>query len=295
MADDRFALSINMRVEHGQEMRGQLAVRALDSKVLLMVAHHRDQHLFGKCKIFRLKITQHDRRPLGEMNHRLDQRLVLAPARTGNRSGRRIEGLANRLPALGHIDEDEGLAQRFSVPLWRIKTHGVVTVQHAMASARVARLNARDFKRNNRRIEQRNDPTDGAHKALRLARAPVHILGPVEAEHFLGQFGSEHLRCGHSQPLHGGADVLALGIGDLLKSLNRYASLLGKGLGSRSRRAILEGDLPRWAGQLLLGIGLARQHALDQHGQTARRRIRGQFSLGCKQPLARKQFVDAPA
>ena len=37
------------------------------------------------------------------------------------------------------------------------------------------------------------------------------------------------------------------------------------------------------------------QHALDQHGQTARRRVSGQLGPGGKQPLAREQIVDPAA
>ena len=76
---------------------------------------------------------------------------------------------------------------------------------------------------------------------------------------------------------------------------NRDAGLLCESLGSGGRRAVLEGNLPRGPGQLLLGVGLARQHAFDQHGQPARRGVSGQFGRLGKQPLAREQVVDAAA
>ena len=115
--DGGFALFIHLDVEHGEEVRQQLAVRTLDSEVLLVVAHHGDQHFFRQRQILGLEVTKNHSRPLGQMNDGFNQRLVLAPARSGNSARCRIESLANDTAALDHIDHGKGLPQRFGVAL----------------------------------------------------------------------------------------------------------------------------------------------------------------------------------
>ena len=95
--------------------------------------------------------------------------------------------------------------------------------------------------------------------------------------------------------LHRRAHVLAFGVGDFFESLHGDAGLFCEGLGRRGRCAVFEGYLPRGTGQLFLGIGLARQHIFDQHGQTARRGVGSEFGLGAKKSLAREQIVHAAA
>ena len=87
MADDSLALSVDMRVQHCKEVRGQLAVRTLYGKVLLVIAHHRNQNLFGQRQILGIEVAQHNSWPLGEMDDGLDQRGIFAPARAGDGAG----------------------------------------------------------------------------------------------------------------------------------------------------------------------------------------------------------------
>ena len=177
---------VHLNIQHGQEMRRQLAVSAFDRKVFLVVAHYRDKHLFRQRQVLGFEVAQHHGRPFGQMNDGFNQRLVFAPSSAGDSARGRVERLANGLPAFGYIDDDIGFAQFFSVTLRKIKPHGVGAVQNAMAAAGVTRLDAGNLQWDNGRIEQRNDPADGPHIALRLARAPVHIFGPVEGENFFG-------------------------------------------------------------------------------------------------------------
>ncbi len=80
-------------------MRRQLAVRAFHGEVLLMIAHHGHEDFFGKREVLLLKAAEQHRRPLGEIRNRVDEALILAPARAGNRSRRRIQRLADLVPA----------------------------------------------------------------------------------------------------------------------------------------------------------------------------------------------------
>ncbi len=175
------AFVVHLRVEHGQKVRGELAVRAFDGEVFLVVAHHRDQHLFRQGKVLGLEIAQHHGGPLGEMDDSLDERLIFTPARAGNGAGRGVESLADRMPALGHIGDDKCLAQRFGVVCSLVDDHRRLAVQHAMAAACIPGGDPRDLQWNNRRIHQRDQPAHRPDKTLGLTGAPVHILGPVEA------------------------------------------------------------------------------------------------------------------
>ena len=164
-----------------------------------------------------------------------------------------------------------------------------------MAAAGVACLDARDFKRNDLRIEQRYEPAHRTHQALRLAGAPVHVFGPVESKHLLGQLGAQQLRCGTACALDGRAHILAFGRGHFFQIANGNSGLLRKGLCGRRGRALFERDLPRGAGELLFSIGLAGEHALGQHGQAARRGVGGDAGALGQQALAGEQVGDAAA
>ena len=164
-----------------------------------------------------------------------------------------------------------------------------------MPATRVARGDSGNLQRRHARIHQRHNPAHRPHKALRFTRAPVHVLGPVNCQHFLGQFGGKNLRRRPASALHRCAHVFALRRVNFPQVRNGHAGLLRKRLGRGRRRAVLERHLPRRAGQLLFGIGLPGEHALGQHRQPPRRGIRGDLALGAHQPLAPEQIAQAPA
>ncbi len=229
------------------------------------------------------------------MQYRLDERLVFAPARAGDGASGLVEGLADGLAALCRINDDEGFAQHFGVVLRSANHDRRFAVQHAVAAAGVAGGDACDFERNDGRVKQSDDPADGAHKALGLAGAPVHVFGPIEGEDFLGQIGGQRLLGGNAETLDGCADVLALCCGDFLKRSDGNAGLPGEGFGCSSGRTVFECHLPRRAGHLLFGIGLAREYALNQQGEAARRGEGGEPGAVGEQTLAGEQFEDAAA
>ena len=72
------------------------------------------------------------------------------------------------------------------------------------------------------RIQQRHDPAHRPHKPLRLARAPVHVLGPVDRVRT--SFGSSAASTpAAARPVRFtvAADVLALGVGHLFRARQR--------------------------------------------------------------------------
>ena len=127
-----------------------LPVGVLHREILLVVAHHRHQNLFRQLKILGLKVAEDHGGPLGEVRHRLHQRLILAPARAGNCARRRVQRLANDLPALGDIDHNERRAQRLLVARRRLR------------SRRAPRHAARDAR--------------GSHCPLRFRQSPAERL-----------------------------------------------------------------------------------------------------------------------
>ena len=191
------------------------------------------------------------------------------------------------MAALGYIDDHFGAPKRIGVLACFADLNGSFTMQDAMAAAGIASGDSGDGQRYNSGIEQGDEPADGADEAFGLGDAPVHVLGPIDSEDFLGQLSSQQLGGGAAFALHCCADVLTLGSDHLLKRGDDNASLLGEGFGSRRGCAVFEGHLPRGAGQLLFRIGLTGKDALGQHGQAARRGVSGDLcSLGEEAPAA---------
>ena len=85
VAHDGFALGVGHRVEHGEEMGREFSAGVFHREVLLVVAHDGDQNLLGKSEKLAVKASEDDRRRFGEIDYGVEQRLVLAPARAGNR------------------------------------------------------------------------------------------------------------------------------------------------------------------------------------------------------------------
>ena len=95
------SFGVASRVEHGQKMGQQFPVGIVDGEIFLVVAHHRDQDLFRQIEKFRIEAAEDDRGKFREIDDRRDQRLVLAPAGSGDAAGGGIERLADHLFAFG--------------------------------------------------------------------------------------------------------------------------------------------------------------------------------------------------
>ncbi len=120
--------------------------------------------------------------------HGVDQRLILAPAGSGDGGGWLCRGLGGfflffrrrrrrRMPRAMSRHRSFGAAM----------VTGGFAMQDAMAAAGVARRRCLRFRAEQQqsRAVQRPKRT-GAHETLGLAGAPVHVLGPVEGEGFFG-------------------------------------------------------------------------------------------------------------
>ncbi len=285
MADE--AVGIAVGVEDGEEVRRELAVGVFEREVLLVVAHDGDQDFGGQREILGIEAAENYRGTLGQVDNRVEQGLVFAPARAGNRAGGGVEGLADAVLALGGGGGDEVLRQRGGVVGGLVDFDGAAG-EDAMAFAGVAGGDASEFDGDDLVVEEGDHPADGADEALGGFAAPVHALGPVDSGDFLGQQFGQDFAGGAAFLLDGGGEVFALGVGDFFQRGDGDSGLSGEGFGGRSGHAILKGNLEGWAGKLLLHIGLLGRDIARQNGDATGRGER--FDGGIfGQPLASEQ------
>src|SRR5215831_10537092 len=106
---------------------------------------------------------------------------------------------------------------------------------------------SRELKRHNLAIEKGNDPTHWAHETLWLARAPIHVLRPIDGSDFFRKTFSQYL--GSSPPFFCDCSgkVFALRSRDLLKFAHVDPSLFSERFRCGSGLAVLKGYLEGWA------------------------------------------------
>src|SRR5690349_9406704 len=95
VTDQAFRIAIG--IEHSQKMRKQFAGGVLDRKILLMIAHYRDQNLVGQSQKFRIEAAEDCGRPLRQVDYSIEQGLVFAPARASNGAGGCVQSFTNLL------------------------------------------------------------------------------------------------------------------------------------------------------------------------------------------------------
>ncbi len=110
VADEPVGIAVG--VQHGEEVRQQLAARIFQREIFLVIAHYGHQHFIGKREKFGIEVAQDDRRKFREVDDRVEQRLVFAPARAGNSARRCVERFANALLALSRAGDDRAVGQR---------------------------------------------------------------------------------------------------------------------------------------------------------------------------------------
>ena len=228
-------------------------------KILLMIAHHRDQHFFRQGQKLRIEPAQNHGRKFRQVHHRIEQRLVFPPPRSGNRARSRIESLANLLLALC-ASQNLGCAQSIHIRRPRPRNRHAALGQNSVPARNVSCPDAVKLQRNRLLVEHRHQPPHRTHKTF-IRLAPVHILRPVDRGDFLGQILRENL--GGAPAFLGNfrGQVLALRRGDPLQLRNVDSSLLGKRMRRRRRLTILICNVHRRPGHLLGNIRLSHGNA----------------------------------
>ena len=69
------AVGIAVGVQHREEVRRSLPFGVFQREVLLVIAHHRDQHFFGKREKFGIEAAENDRREFRQVHDRVEQGL----------------------------------------------------------------------------------------------------------------------------------------------------------------------------------------------------------------------------
>ena len=95
-------------------MGQQFPLCIFDGEIFLVVAHHRDQYLFGQIEKLRIEAAEDDGGKFRQVDDGCDERLVFAPARSGDGASRRVERLADHLLTLGRA-QNLRAAQGFDV------------------------------------------------------------------------------------------------------------------------------------------------------------------------------------
>ena len=66
-----------------------------------MIAHHRDQNLFRQGEELQIECAENHRGKFSQVYYAFKERLIFAPARSGNGARGSIESFANLMLALG--------------------------------------------------------------------------------------------------------------------------------------------------------------------------------------------------
>ncbi len=69
LPDSRLIFGAELNIEHGEEVRRQLAQAVIHRKVLLVITHDRDKDFFRQIQIFRREVPQQDIRPLCQVGN----------------------------------------------------------------------------------------------------------------------------------------------------------------------------------------------------------------------------------
>ena len=125
-----------------------------------------------------------------------------------------------------------------------------------MPEAQASGLDSAEFQRYDFTVKHRQQPAHRAHKSLRLAGAPVHVLGPVERLNLFRQSLGQHLRRAPALFRHCGRKIFPFRIAHLVQLGNLHSGFPGKSFSRSCRLAVFEGDLQRWTKDLFGHIGL---------------------------------------
>src|SRR5450432_2678798 len=151
-----------------------------------------------------------------------------------------------------------------------------------MAARHLSGLNAAELNRNNVAIKKSDDPAYGAHEALWLIGAPIHVLGPVDGVDLFGQkFNEDFLRRASFIKDRGGK-VFAFGSDDFFQLVYIDAGFFGEGVCGRRRLSIFIGDFGGRAGELLLRVWLRGRNSGHEYREPSWRFRTRDFARGFK-------------
>ena len=165
----------------------QFAVGILHREVLLVVAHHGDEHFFGQFQELRVEVARDGRGALGEVDEGFEQRIVGLDTDA-------CHSLADTVAALFGREDHSVIAEALLVI--RGGDGDLTRAEAAMAAGQGAGADAGQFEGNDVFAQQGDDPADGTDEARAALAGPVHGLGEVQSEDHAGEgFGQEGRWC----------------------------------------------------------------------------------------------------
>ena len=230
-----------------------------------MITHRRDDSLRREFQILLFELAAERRRILDEVEDFFEQVFCdfgLAAIRLCNF----LDLLANHGLAALRLDDDERLLAGIDVIRCFCNLE-IARGQEAMAARRAAGFDIRDLERDDRVIEQRDNPADRADE-LEFERAPAHVVREREAADEVRKHRFQKFRRLLALFVHDGVDIAVF-----LHEVFRLHMLAACEALCRLRRLAIcvERDLDGRTAVLTRNIGLFFRHTVDEQCRTARR------------------------
>ncbi len=227
-------------------------------EILLVRAHRGHQHLGRHVHELAVDMPDHDRRPLDEADHLVEQRRIGAERQVF--PGRQPLSLAqDQPPPLLRVDHDGSLGKRPDI-IVAGSDLDVAGAEEAVASGRLSRRHRPEPNRQRSTVEPAQEPVQRPHPTD-LVLAPAHRLGPRQRpQRPLQHLGNHRAGVaaltfddGEQEPPFAGVALFERGPGD--------AGAAQKAPDRRFRR------IGPWPAPFLDGIRLGQRQAVDDQRQ----------------------------
>ena len=184
---------IALQVDHGKEMRRQSALTVLDGKVLLVIAHHRDENLLGQVEVPPVEIAENHARVFVQVGHQVQQGGVLVGAQVPLRRQSLNLTLDFLAPFLG-ASENEIRPQLLLVVLSAAERN-FGCPKEAVPSGVFAGRNSGELELDSTSAQQGHNPADGPDESRPVNASPIHAPRPRNFSYCPRQHLGKNLHC----------------------------------------------------------------------------------------------------
>ena len=263
--------NVHTPVGDGDEVGQEVALGVFHREIALVLAHDGHQHFTRQAEILFFKRTAQGHRRFVEVGDFIKQVAFgffgHAPAHFG---GEGLGGFPDGFAALVHVQHDAVRGERAFVHVGAGDVEGL-----RLGAAHVARgapaHHTGVLERNHLFAQQRHNPAQGAGVGD-VSPVPAHALGEGDAGNERGQGFGEHVAGGATFFTHMGDNVFAPVYLAPFEGAHVHALRAGKAQGGFGGVPLgVECDACGGTFHHFFFIALARRHAFDNHGETARR------------------------
>src|SRR5437879_6300330 len=184
---------IALQVDHGKEMRRQSALTVLDGKVLLVIAHHRDENLLGQVEVPPVEIAENHARVFVQVGHQVQQGGVLVGAQVPLR--RQSLNLTRDFlaPFLGASEYD--IRPHLLLVVLSARERSVRCPKEAVPSGVFAGRNSGELELDSTFAQQGHNPADGPDESRPVNASPIHAPRPRNFSYCPRQHLGKNLHC----------------------------------------------------------------------------------------------------